>query len=233
VGVKLGIRTDTLDITGSVIEEKPINCDPEAVRMTALSFTGEKNLPVPIYSAIKVQGQKLYEYARNQEDVTIPHKIMKFWQVKEVSGSGSEWVFDLSCSKGSYIRTWVDEVGKILQCGAVMSSLVRTWSDPYPLSQAMTIEEIESAVSEKREIHSQIDIEHALPKVKKIRIKGMDQKLLLNGQISHDLRVQLIQIFDPLKDQIIQILSQDSGRLIALLGLDPGKGFAIRRVLNS
>jgi tRNA pseudouridine55 synthase len=68
--------------------------------------------------------------------------------------------------------------------------------------------------------------------VKRIRVKGQDQVLLGNGQISHDLRTQLISLFQPTQDQYIQVISQEGGRLLALIGLEPGKGFALRRVFK-
>ncbi len=234
VGFRLGFRTDTLDSTGKVLEEKPVTSSRAEVLAQALQQQGEFQWPVPIYSAIKVQGQKLYDYARANEAIEVPQKLMKFWDVKEVvaAETGGDFVFDLTCSKGTYIRTWVDQLGQALGCGAMMTSLVRTWSDPFFLEQALPLEEIEAQWKGLGKISSIVEIGRALPKVPKVKIKGLDQKLLMNGTISHDLRVQLIQTFKPGIDQIVQIFAQESGLLLALIGLDPAKGFVIRRVLN-
>jgi tRNA pseudouridine55 synthase len=235
VGLRLGFKTDTLDSTGTVVQEKPVKSSVEQVKKAALEFFGEFNWPVPIYSAVKVQGQKLYDYAREGAPVEIPTKLMKFWDVKvaiEASDALGEFQFELTCSKGSYIRSWVDQLGDRLECGAMMTSLVRTWSDPYFVAQALSLEEIEFQWKSHGHISSMIELERALPNVKRVKIKGMDQKLLVNGTISHDLRVQLIQAFQPGLDNIIQVFSQDTGLLLALLGLDPERGFVIRRVLN-
>lgn len=236
VRAQLGVRTDTLDTTGEILEKVAVDFSQERILEEALKIQGEMELEVPIYSAIKVQGKKLYEYAREEQEVSLPKKIMKFWDVTPVE-VGPDWAeFDIKCSKGSYIRTWVDLLGKALGCGAAMSSLRRTWSAPYFLPQAQTLEAIESSmtlVSEQGAYSSAfVSMEKSLPQVKKIRVKGQDKVLLGNGQISHDLRSQLICLFKPSEDQYIQIISQEGGQLLALIGLEPGRGFVLRRVFK-
>src|SRR5690606_4570854 len=222
----------TLDTTGEILEKKPANFNRDHILAEALKIQGEMELEVPIYSAIKVQGKKLYEYAREEQNVVIPKKIMKFWDIEPVE-SGSDWAeFDIKCNKGSYIRTWVDLLGKALGCGAAMSSLRRTWSSPYLLPQAQTLEAIEASVKSGQQGGAVVPMDLALPQVKRLRIKGQDQVLLSNGQISHDLRSQLITVFNPSVDQYVQIMAQDGGHMLALIGLEPGKGFALRRVFK-
>jgi len=124
----------------------------------------------------------------------------------------------------------VDELGRQLGCGALMTGLERTFSAPYFLRQAASLEEIEAEVKAGgRTPRSFIPMERALPGVKTIKIKGIAQKLIGNGQIGHDLRGLLIQTFDPEVDQIVQIVSQESGHMLALIGLEPDKGFVVRR----
>jgi tRNA pseudouridine55 synthase len=186
-------------------------------------------LPVPIYSAAKVQGKKLYEYARSEQEVVIPKKTMTFWDV--VPGEvGADWAdFDIKCAKGGFIRTWVDVLGQQMGCGAAMSALRRTWSAPYFLDKAETFESIEAQVKSGQWGPAFVSMEQALPQVKRLRVKGQDQVLLGNGQISHDLRSQLITSFNPDQDQYIQIQSQETGHLLALVGLEAGRGFVIKR----
>lgn len=236
VRAQFGIRTDTLDTTGEILEKVTVDLNRERILEEALKLQGEMELEVPIYSAIKVQGKKLYEYARQEQEVSIPKKIMKFWDVTPVE-IGHDWAeFDIKCSKGSYIRTWVDLLGKALGCGAVMSSLRRTWSAPYVLSQGQPLETIEASVTGNSDLGGScsafVAMEKALPQLKRIRIKGQDKVLLGNGQISHDLRTQLITLFNPSEDQYVQITAQDDGHLLALVGLEPGKGFVLRRVFK-
>ncbi|MBO9666669.1 MAG: tRNA pseudouridine(55) synthase TruB [Bdellovibrio sp.] len=232
VRIQFGVRTDTLDTTGEILEQKPVTLDQDSLLREAMNLAGEMEVEVPIYSAIKVQGKKLYEYARQDKDVVIPKKVMSFWDIKFL-GMGSDWAeFDLRCSKGSYIRTWVDLLGQALGCGAAMSALRRTYSAPYYLEQAQTLEEIEDCVKKGTLGAPFVRMDMALPTVKRIRVKGQDQVLLGNGQISHDLRSQLISVFKPEEDQYVQVLALEGGQLLAIVGLEPGRGFVLRRVFK-
>lgn len=230
---QFGLKTDTLDITGAVLETRPIPVlTKEMIQQAAESLVGEFEFPVPIYSAIKIQGKKLYEYARQEEAVEIPKKLMKFWDLQLLDW-GADWAeFDIKCSKGSYIRTWIEQLGEKLGCGATMTALRRTYSAPYRLEQAATLEDIEKSVQAGDFGAQFVPISCALPQVKRIRIKGQDRVLLGNGQISHDLRRQLISMFDPGKDQYVQVLDLETDKLMAIIGLETGKGFVIKRVFK-
>ncbi len=230
VGIKLGITTDTLDITGQVLTEKQIQCSDELIHNEASKLQGELSLPIPMFSAKKIDGKKLYEYAREGETVTVPEKIMKFWNLENVS-EPKEIKFQLACSKGSFIRAWVHHLGEKLGCGAAMASLVRTQSHHYKLEEAVTLEELE-AQSRAEQMKRLVPLDQALPGIKSIRIKGQDAVLMKNGQISHQLRTQLISKFNPELDQIIQILPEQRGQILALVGLEKGQGFKIKRVFN-
>jgi tRNA pseudouridine55 synthase len=229
---RLGVETDTLDITGQILKTSEVNVTTEQVRSVGLALEGAMSLPVPIYSAIKIQGQKLYDYARKEEEVQIPHKDMKFWDLEFLSFDKDEAEFRFKCSKGSYVRSWIALLGQKLGCGATMSALTRTWSDPYFLTQSILLEDLETAVKAGQIVSAMIPLEQALPSVKRIRIKGYDQTLLGNGQISHDLRSFLITMFDPEEDEIMQIQSLTSGKLLALVGIEKDRGFVIKRVLK-
>lgn len=231
VGFKLGITTDTLDITGTVMSEKIVTASPGETVEMALQLVGEIDLPIPMFSAKKVDGKKLYEYARNNEVIEQPMKKMKFWNVEKAASVAEENIFHLQCSKGSFIRSWVSHLGELLGSGATMSSLVRTSSHQFKLSHAVTLEMLEQKSKQER-MQLLVPLDQALPNVKKIRIKGQDQVLMKNGQISHQLKSQLISLFNPESDQIIQILPEDKGSLLALIGLEPGVGFRIKRVFN-
>lgn len=109
-----------------------------------------------------------------------------------------------------------------------MSALRRTWSSPYFLEQAQTLEQIQAEMQGT----SFVPMDRALPQIKRLRVKGQDRVLLGNGQISHDLRTQLIAIFQPDQDHYVQVLDQESGQLIALIQLEEGRGFVLRRVFK-
>lgn len=226
-----GIKTDTLDITGTVIEEKDVSLDPDKVERAARSLVGDFNWEVPVYSAIKVNGQKLYEYARRGEGVEIPLKEMSFWDLEVLELLPKSARFAFKCSKGSYVRTWIEKLGSQLECPSTMSSLRRFYSAPYQVEQAISLEKIETESPEQWS-RALIPLEQALVGVKVLRIKGHDEVLFKNGQISHDLRSQLIVAFQPEKDQWIQVHSLGTGKLLGIVGIDPGRGFAIKRGFN-
>ena len=231
VGFRLGYTTDTLDTTGQVLTESPVLSTLDQVQEVALKSSGELELPIPLYSAKKIEGKKLYEYARAGESVDVPLKMMNFWDIEPVVMNFDEFVFHLQCSKGSFIRSWVKLVGEKLGCGAVMSSLVRTKSHHFSLKDALTLEQLETqSVTEK--VSSLIPLDEALFGIKKIRIKGQDALLMKNGQISHQLRSQLIAKFNPDQDEIIQVLPETAGQILALIGLEKGHGFRVKRVFN-
>lgn len=227
VGLKLGITTDTLDISGQILTEQQVFSSQNEIENAALQLKGEFNLPVPMYSAKKIDGKKLYEYARSGEIIEQPYKVMKFWDITKIEESE----FHLHCSKGSFIRSWVQLLGERLGVGATLSSLKRTGSHRYSLSEASSLDDLEALdVSEIDKML--IPLDQALKGVKSIRIKGQDAILMKNGQISHPLRSQLITKFKPDQDEIIQILPEEKGKVLALVGLEKGQGFKIKRVFN-
>jgi tRNA pseudouridine55 synthase len=234
VGVLFGQETDTLDITGQVTKTFDFRPAPQQIRQFGEQLKGDFQWPVPKYSAKKIDGKKLYEYAREGQEIEIPTKEMKFWNVHclDVHPEGQKATFDISCSKGSYIRTWADQLGHQLECGAVMESLERTASTPYSLDQANTLEEIAESLGRHSTPDSLIPLERALSGSRKLRIKGMDARLFTNGQISFDLRARLIQAFDPKKDQFVFVLGSESDKPMGVVGIEPGKGFVIRRVFH-
>lgn len=228
VGFKLGVETDSFDITGQILNERPVASSPEQVKQRALSLQGDFNWAVPIYSAKKIDGEKLYEKARRGEDFEPPLKQMRFWDIQ----STQEGHYLLVCSKGSYVRSWVHELGKELGCGATMTSLRRNYSQPFHLPQAQSLEQLEDDVKLGQTPRAFIEISRALVGVKRILVSGQDQVLLKNGQISHQLRRQLVTSFDPEKDEIVQIVSRDSQKLMSIVGLDPNRGFCVKRSFN-
>ncbi|MFZ4402643.1 MAG: tRNA pseudouridine(55) synthase TruB [Pseudobdellovibrionaceae bacterium] len=242
VGVRFGVETDTLDITGEVTAQHAVPAFDdhfvEKVKQAALTLSGDFEWNVPLFSAKKINGKKLYDYARAGEDLPVverPKKQMRFWdiQVDEITAEGA--VFSLQCSKGSYVRQWVSELGSLLGYGACLQSLRRTWSKPYFVSQAITLDQLQKEVDSGgffRQTRSFVNLADSLPHYKRIVVKGLDATLVSNGQIGHGLRNLLIAVFDPHQDEMVQIVEQRSGELKALIGLEPQKGFVIRRVFR-
>ena len=140
--MKLGIITDTLDIWGEVLEERPVpDMDEAVIAETIMGFTGEISQIPPKYSALKVAGKKLYEYARAGQEVEIkPRKInIKHISVNNIDLENKEISFTVECSKGTYIRSLCADIGEKLGCGACMSGLVRTKTGVFTLDDTVDI----------------------------------------------------------------------------------------------
>jgi len=229
---KLGVVTDTLDITGTILSEAKVDLPAEKVLAQAKLLQGELELPVPAYSAVKVDGVRLHEKARSGEVVETPMRKMNFFEFKNFS-HGPDWIeFEMACTKGSYVRAWVHEFGQRLGCGAAMSALERTVSEPYRIADAHTLDEVAKALAESRIDDFLLPMTEALPSYKRLRVSGLDETLFGNGQISHALKSQLISIFRPDLDEGVKILSRSTGKLMGLVGLEPGKGFVLRGVFK-
>lgn len=144
--MQLGIETDTQDIWGTVIQDNrgTITFDREKIVDVLSSFLGLISQYPPSYSAVRVNGKRLYEYARKGEAVDIkPRQVdIKSITVIKMDQEKNRVTFDVECSKGTYIRTICHDTGKILGCGAVMSCLIRTASGAFTLENTATIEEL-------------------------------------------------------------------------------------------
>lgn len=141
---KLGILTDTLDITGNVIDEKSVNVSEEEIRKVISSYKCVYDQEVPIYSSVKINGRKLYEYARNGEEVTLPKREVdiKSIEVLEINKD----IIKIKClvSKGTYIRSLIRDIGESLNTHATMTDLIRTKQGIFDIKDSYTIEDIEN-----------------------------------------------------------------------------------------
>lgn len=149
-GLRLGITTDTEDITGTVLTESHAIPARSEVLSTAAGFVGETLQVPPMYSALKVGGEKLVDLARRGITVEREARPITVYAL-DIDGDGADYRMRVSCSKGTYIRTLCADIGKTLGCGGVMSSLTRTRAGKFSLSDAHTLDEIESMSMAERE----------------------------------------------------------------------------------
>lgn len=138
--LRLGQRTRTGDREGEVIEERPVALTRDAIEAVCRSHTGAITQTPPMHSALKHQGKALYEFARAGVEVERPARPVTLHRIAIVSWQGTELVLDISCSKGTYIRTLAEDLGAALGCGAHLSALRRTASGPLRLQQAVTLQ---------------------------------------------------------------------------------------------
>ncbi len=140
--VKVGIKTDTYDITGNTIEKKNIILTKEEIQEAIDKFPKKYLQEVPIYSAVKVKGKKLYEYARNNIKVTLPKKEVEIKSIELLDVKEDTFTFKCLVSKGTYIRSIINDLSKILNVPLTMSALTRTKQDKFKLEDAYTLEEV-------------------------------------------------------------------------------------------
>jgi tRNA pseudouridine55 synthase len=175
--IKLGIKTDTLDTTGTIIEEKDYNVTEEQIIKVLNSFLGDSIQTTPIYSAVKVNGKKLYEYAREGIEVELPKRNINISNIELLSYKDDEIKFKTTVSKGTYIRALIDDICTKLNTVGTMSSLIRTKQGQFTLEQTFTLEDIENG---KYEL---ISIEKALSEIETITINEELYNKVKNGSI--------------------------------------------------
>ena len=149
--LRLGLTTDTQDITGTPLRE----CDASAVteellRETLRGFVGEIEQIPPMYSAIKLNGKKLYEIARRGGEVERKPRTIAVRRLELTGRSGEDWLLDIECSKGTYVRTLCHDVGERLGCGGCMSALRRVRAGAFSVEDAHTVPAVVAAAAEGR-----------------------------------------------------------------------------------
>jgi len=187
--LKLGISTDTMDITGKIIKSVDETLLPkfDEVKKAAESFTGEIEQIPPVYSAIKINGKKLYEYARNGIEIKPePRKVNIYSITCEKTEKFDEYILNINCSKGTYIRSICHDIGEKLSCGGVMASLERIRTGNFDISNSFTPEKLEKYKTERGIeylISLLISCENILKSIteKKINLSEFYSKLAKNG----------------------------------------------------
>ncbi|MBQ8681768.1 MAG: tRNA pseudouridine(55) synthase TruB [Bacilli bacterium] len=176
--IKLGIETDTLDITGNVLKQENIkNYTKKEVEVILKNFVGKINQEVPKYSAIKVNGKKLYEYARNNIEVDLPTREVEIFDLKLISDvKNNEFYIKCHVSKGTYIRSLVRDIGKELGTCATMTELERTKLGDFELENTYTLDDINSGLYQLSRIEDVL-------KLPKITVDKDLEKKIRNGQV--------------------------------------------------
>ena len=173
--MKLGMVTDTLDSTGTVLETKPVDVSEEDVIQAIDSFRGWITQIPPKYSALKVNGKPLYKYAREGVEVEIKSRKIYVEDIQpvEVNLGENRILFRVTCSKGTYIRTICDDIGKKLGCGGTMTALQRIQSGCFRVEDARTLPEILEMTDEELE-RCVIPMDETLVHLGRIELKSME-----------------------------------------------------------
>ena len=149
--LRLGLRTSTGDREGEVIAQRPVHVDRAAVNAACAQFVGPISQVPPMHSAIKKDGRALYEYARAGIEVERAPRAIRIHAITVVAWHDDEVVIDVTCSKGTYIRTLAEDIGQALGCGAHLSALQRTGSGSLQLADATTLDALADMTEAQRE----------------------------------------------------------------------------------
>ncbi len=243
---RLGVSTDTLDYTGKVLNQKSVQISSSEVKKVLERNQGDLVLSVPLFSAVKIQGRKLYDYTRSQQSIVAPKRKMRFTNlvVKKILKNLVE--VELSCTKGSYIRSWVASVGEQLKTGACLEALIRLKSHPFELKSALTIEQIKKQFSNKKVNNKDCIVKNldpafipffkALPHIESVIVTKREKQDIQHGRISSELILRLKKIQKEVNQsenkQIIKVMNHSENQILALLELNTFKPPKILRVFN-
>ncbi len=180
--LKLGVRTDTLDLSGTVLSTDETLIPSDKVISIINSFQKEYEQLPPMYSAIKINGKKLYDLARNGVEVERKKRLVNIIKINVVEKVDDfTYIIDVTCSKGTYIRSLCSDIGEELGVGASMGKLIRQRTGDFKLEDAYTLEQL-LELKEKGELESAvITPDKLLAQYKKVVCKSLAEKFLVNG----------------------------------------------------
>lgn len=192
--LKLGEKTDTADVEGEIVEKKEVqqsNLEKENVEKILKSLVGKQKQTPPIYSAIKVNGKKLYEYARNGESVEIEPRTIEIYNIELIKIENQEITYKVHCSKGTYIRALCEQIAEKLGTVGYMKELKRIQVGEFNIEKAVEIEQLENNLDKHF-----ISIEKYFENSPKIQLDTRKIQLFLNGvQLTHDLEDGIYTIY--------------------------------------
>lgn len=178
----LGISTDTQDTTGKILEEKnTADLRKEAVREVVLSFEGEYDQIPPMFSALKVGGKKLYELARDGKEVERKPRHVQIYRIRILQIDLPRVRMEVTCSKGTYIRTLCHDIGEKLGCGGCMESLLRTRVERFGVAESLRISEVEQLMDEGTLQEHMIKVDEMFPDYQKVYLTPEASAAVRNG----------------------------------------------------
>lgn len=217
--IKLGEKTDTADVEGKIIEECVVDdsiFDSEKINKVLKKMIGKQKQCPPMYSAIKINGKKLYEYARSGKVVDIPEREIEIYDLQLVNFDSINKLimFEVFCSKGTYIRTVCEQFAENLGTVGYMKELNRTMVGEFKIEDSVTIEELEDNISNKKFFDEHfISIEQFFINNAKLNLDKTRLNLFLNGvKLDCDIIDTLVRIYDK-NDAFIGIGSVNSRKL--------------------
>lgn len=208
---KLGLSTDTLDVTGNVITTTEVpSINKEHLSEVLNTFLGKSIQEVPIYSALKVNGKRLYEYAREKKEVTLPKREIEIFDIELIELKEDTFSFRVKVSKGTYIRSLIRDIGLKLEIPCVMQELTRTKQGIFKLEESFTLEEIQE------DNYKLISIKDALQEYKMVKVNDYIAEKISNGRILENRYENDIIVFIDEKDEVLaiyKVYERDSSKI--------------------
>lgn len=181
--VTFGVETDTQDSSGKIVRTCDVNLSEDDIKTAMLNFIGKIEQIPPMFSAIKIDGKKLYELARAGIEIERKPRNIEIYdiQIINISDDKNKVLFDVKCSKGTYIRTLCADIGQSLGCGGHMSLLVRTKAGKFDIDSSLTLEEVDKYISEQELDSKIITVDKVFDNLQRIILNEQEEKRLLNG----------------------------------------------------
>lgn len=179
--LRLGLVTDTQDITGTVLEERQATVSRQELEAVLGNFRGELEQIPPMYSAIKINGRKLYDIARKGGEVERKPRRITVFALELTGRDGDDRLLDIKCSKGTYIRTLCHDIGAALGCGGCMSALRRTSAGAFNVADAYSIEDVQRAVDEGRAEELLLPVDSLFSKYESYTVDAAQERKIRTG----------------------------------------------------
>lgn len=180
-GLRLGVTTDTQDITGTVLESREVTVTEDELVNALDGFKGPQLQLPPMYSAIKVNGKRLYDIARAGGEVERKKREITIHDLCLAGREGDDYILDVSCSKGTYVRTICHDLGQALGCGGCMSALRRTKAGGFDVVQAYKLSEVQRYADEGRAEELLIPVDELFADYEKCSANAKDEKRIRCG----------------------------------------------------
>ena len=241
LSLKFGLQTSSFDLQGEILHSKEVFLKQEDIKQVLEQGVCDLEIPVPLFSAVKVGGKKLYTYAFKGKEIQAPLKKMSFWDLKIHEIQKDSVSLSISCSKGSYIRSWVNYLGQKMKTGACLTYLKRTASGDFHLKNSLATSQLKQKISQKFPVDEKALKEllkdsfllssSALTQFPQIELTLRNAKLLRQGRVplyvSSYFQKQQIIVNKKGQTQVLKAVRGD--KLLALLELRPFEKIRILR----
>lgn len=232
VTAKLGQRTDTSDSDGEVVQTRPMDFTETQLLAALEHFRGDTMQVPSMYSALKYQGQPLYKYAREGIEVPREARPIRVFELNFIKLEGDELTLDIHCSKGTYIRTIIDDLGEMLGCGAHVIMLRRTQVAQYPYAKMVTLEQLEALVAKAQEQQIEpsllldpllLPMDTAVANFPEVNVPDASAAYLMQGQA---VRVAGLEA-----DKLVRITLGDAHRFVGIGAMNDDGLLAPKRLI--